>query len=125
MPATTMDTTADIAEVDRVQKTFGSGDSKFTALHEVSLHVPAGKSIALLGRSGSGKSTLLNLIGAVDRPTAGTIRVGGTDLSQLTDGELALFRRRRLGYVFQSFHLVPSLSVYDNVAVPWTLDRAL
>ena len=114
-----------MAEVDRVQKTYGSGDSGFTALHEVSLRVPRGRSIALLGRSGSGKSTLLNLLGAVDRPTAGTIRIGGTDLSTLSDAELALFRRRRLGYVFQSFHLVPSLTVFDNVAVPWTLDRAL
>jgi putative ABC transport system ATP-binding protein len=113
------------AEVDRVQKTYGSGDSEFTALREVSLRVPRGRSIALLGRSGSGKSTLLNLIGAVDRPTAGAIRVGGIDLSSLSEAQLALFRRRRLGYVFQSFHLVPSLTVFDNVAVPWTLDRAL
>src|SRR4051794_5014302 len=77
-----------IAEVDRVQKTYGSGDSEFTALHEVSLRVPRGRSIALLGRSGSGKSTLLNLLGAVDRPTAGAIRIGGTDLSTLSDAQL-------------------------------------
>ncbi|HSV13891.1 MAG TPA: ABC transporter ATP-binding protein [Tepidisphaeraceae bacterium] len=121
----TQEQIGNMAEVDRVQKTYGSGDSGFTALHEVSLRVPRGRSIALLGRSGSGKSTLLNLLGAVDRPTAGTIRIGGTDLSTLSDAELALFRRRRLGYVFQSFHLVPSLTVFDNVAVPWTLDRAL
>src|SRR4051794_30941428 len=125
MPATTMDTTADIAEVDRVQKTYGSGDSEFTALHEVSLRVPRGRSVALLGRSGSGKSTLLNLLGAVDRPTSGSIGIDGVDPTALSDAELALFRRRRLGFVFQSFHLLPSLSVFDNVAVPWVLDRAM
>jgi putative ABC transport system ATP-binding protein len=115
----------DIAMVSAVRKTFGSGESAFTAFHEVSLRIPRGRSVALLGRSGSGKSTLLNLLGAVDRPTAGSIQIGGVDLAALTDSELALFRRRRLGYVFQSFHLVPSLTVFDNVAVPWTLDRAL
>jgi putative ABC transport system ATP-binding protein len=111
--------------LDRVQKTYGSGPGAVTALHELSLRIPARRSVALLGRSGSGKSTLLNLLGAVDRPTSGTIRIAGTDLSSLSDGELALFRRRRLGFVFQSFHLVPSLTVFDNVAVPWTLDRSL
>jgi ABC-type lipoprotein export system ATPase subunit len=111
--------------VDRVTKTYGQGDGKLTALNEVSLSIAAGQSIALIGRSGSGKSTLLNLLGAVDRPTTGSIRIDGTDLSTMSDAELALFRRRRLGYVFQSFHLLPSLTVFDNVAVPWTLDRAL
>jgi putative ABC transport system ATP-binding protein len=114
-----------IASLDRVQKTFGSGDNQLTALHEISLTIEPGHSIALLGPSGSGKSTLLNLLGAVDRPTSGTITINGTDLSTMTDSQLALFRRRKLGYVFQSFHLVPSLTVFDNVAVPWTLDRAL
>ena len=118
--------TADpIAVVDRVTKTYGTAANRLTALHDVSLSIGSGRSVALVGRSGSGKSTLLNLLGAVDRPSAGTIRVGGTDLSAMPDGDLALFRRRRLGYVFQSFHLIPSLTVFDNVAVPWTLDRAL
>jgi putative ABC transport system ATP-binding protein len=111
--------------VDSVHKTFGHGPSEFTALHEVSLQIKAGKSVALLGRSGSGKSTLLNLLGAVDRPTSGRILIAGIDLSTQSDAELAIFRRRRLGYVFQSFHLVPSLTVFDNVAVPWMLDRSL
>ena len=111
--------------LDRVQKTYGAGPGAVTALHELSLRIPARRSVALVGRSGSGKSTLLNLLGAVDRPSAGTIRIAGTDLSALSDGDLALFRRRRLGFVFQSFHLVPSLTVFDNVAVPWTLDRKL
>ncbi len=114
-----------IAVVEHVHKEYGTGANRLTALHDVSLSIRPGRSVALVGRSGSGKSTLLNLLGAVDRPTGGTIRVGGTDLSAMTDTDLALFRRRRLGYVFQSFHLVPSLTVFDNVAVPWTLDRAL
>lgn len=113
----------DIASLTQVEKTYGHGDNQFSALREVSLTVETGRSVALTGPSGSGKSTLLNLLGAVDRPTKGTIFIGGTDLSSMSDAELALFRRRRLGYVFQSFHLVPSLSVFDNVAVPWTLDR--
>ena len=87
-------------------KTYGSGPGAFTSLHEVSMTIPRGRFVALLGRSGSGKSTLLNLLGAVDRPTAGSIRVAGTDLTQLSDAELALFRRRRLGFVFQSFQAI-------------------
>jgi putative ABC transport system ATP-binding protein len=114
-----------VANVNQVSKIYGQGDNKLIALNDVSLTIETGKSIALIGRSGSGKSTLLNLLGAVDRPTTGTIHIGGTELSTMTDAQLALFRRRRLGYVFQSFHLVPSLTVFDNVAVPWTLDRAL
>jgi putative ABC transport system ATP-binding protein len=118
-------TDAPIAIVDRACKIYGQADNKLIALNEVSLTIQTGHSVALIGRSGSGKSTLLNLLGAVDRPTSGTITIDGTDLSKMSDRQLALFRRRRLGYVFQSFHLVPSLTVFDNVAVPWTLDRAL
>jgi ABC-type lipoprotein export system ATPase subunit len=108
-----------------VSKTYGLGAGALTALHEVSLRIPHGRSVALIGRSGSGKSTLLNLLGAVDRPTTGSIRIGSSDLAALSDADLALFRRRRLGFVFQSFHLLPSLNVFDNIAVPWVLDRRL
>jgi putative ABC transport system ATP-binding protein len=114
-----------LAVVERVSRIYDSGDGKLAALDDVSLSIAAGESVALLGRSGSGKSTLLNLLGAVDRPSSGTIRIDGCDLSGMSDAQLAIFRRRRLGYVFQSFHLVPSLTIFDNVAVPWTLDRAL
>lgn len=114
-----------IVVAEGVRKTYSTGENAFDALHELSLRIPAGRAVALVGQSGSGKSTLLNLLGAVDRPTAGTICIGGTNLAKLSDAELALFRRRRLGFVFQSFHLVPSLTVFDNVAVPWVLDRSL
>lgn len=106
-------------------KTYGSGAGGFTSLHALSMSIERGRIVALLGRSGSGKSTLLNLLGAVDRPTSGSIHVAGTDLTTLSDAELALFRRRRLGFVFQSFHLLPDLTAFDNVAVPWVLDRKL
>src|SRR5215217_6535244 len=114
-----------IVVVRSVEKRYGEGESAFTALHEISLSIAKGRMVALVGASGSGKSTLLNLLGAVDRPTTGTLEIGGRDLSKMSDAELALFRRRRLGFVFQSFHLLPSLTVFDNVAVPFVLDRKL
>jgi putative ABC transport system ATP-binding protein len=114
-----------IIQVDRVSKTYGQGDSALLALNQVSLHVPRGRMVALLGRSGSGKSTLLNLLGAMDRPSAGAVRIGGVDLTHMTDAKLALFRRRSLGFVFQSFHLLADLTVFDNVVAPWALDRSL
>lgn len=114
-----------IVRLEGVRKTYGQGAGAYTALHEVSLTLARGRTVALLGRSGSGKSTLLNLLGGVDRPSAGSVLIGNTNLAQLDDASLALFRRRQLGFVFQSFHLLPSLSVFDNVAVPWVLDRAL
>src|SRR5689334_2231285 len=95
-----------IASAKDVTKTFGSGENPFTALRNVTLHIPAGKTVALLGRSGSGKSTLLNLFGAVDRATSGAVIIHDTNLADLSDADLALFRRRKLGFVFQSFHLV-------------------
>src|ERR1700733_3212277 len=112
-------------ELIGVEKAYPIGSSQFFALRDISLRIAPGRLVALSGRSGSGKSTLLNLIGAADRPSAGTIRVDGSELRQLSDAELTLFRRRRLGYVFQAFYLLPSLTVFDNVAVPFTLDRRL
>ncbi|MGN6368414.1 MAG: ABC transporter ATP-binding protein [Phycisphaerae bacterium] len=110
-----------IVTLHNVRKAYGP----FEALRSLTLTIPRGRMVALLGRSGSGKSTLLNLLGAVDVPTEGVVRVGGETLSAMSPGELALFRRRRLGYVFQSFHLLPSLTIFDNIAVPFTLDRKL
>jgi len=112
-------------ELHRATKTYGHGPARVVALHECSISILAGRMVALVGRSGSGKSTLLNLIGGVDRPSSGAVRVAGRDLSTMTEAELVLFRRRSLGYVFQSFHLLPELTAFDNIAVPWLLDRAL
>jgi putative ABC transport system ATP-binding protein len=114
-----------MVSASHLNKVYGIGDTAFTSLKDVSFSIPRGRFVALLGRSGSGKSTLLSLLGAVDRPTSGTIQIAGTDLSVLSDADLALFRRRRLGFVFQSFHLLPDLTAFDNIAVPWVLDRQL
>jgi len=93
------------------------------ALDGVDLNVPAGDAVALMGASGSGKSTLLHLIGALDAPSGGEIRVDGKALHQLNDTELSRFRRERLGFIFQFFHLMPSLSVLENVLLPVRLAR--
>jgi putative ABC transport system ATP-binding protein len=111
--------------VQHLTRSFGSGDMAVHALCDVSFRVAQAGMIALLGRSGSGKSTLLQLIGAVDRPTRGTIEVGGRSLAGMSETQLARFRRRQLGFVFQSFELVDSLTVFDNVALPWLLDGAM
>ena len=112
-------------ELSGVEKIYGSGDGAVVALHETALAIPHGLRVALIGRSGSGKSTLLNLLGGVDRPTRGRIRIGDSEITALSEQDLVLFRRRRLGYVFQSFHLLPSLTAFENVALPWLLDRKL
>src|SRR5688500_10277035 len=92
-PPTDLAVDAPIVRARAVEKRYGDGDNAFTALHEVSLTIPKGRMVALVGPSGSGKSTLLNLLGAVDRPTTGTIEIAGQQLSRMSDGELALFRR--------------------------------
>jgi putative ABC transport system ATP-binding protein len=125
IPAPSAAPAAAAVELDGVTRVFGEGESRFVALHELTLRLPAGRMIGLLGRSGSGKSTLLNLVGGVDRATSGRVIVAGKVISDLSPAALALFRRRQLGYVFQAFHLLPSLTVFDNVAVPFTLDRRL
>jgi lipoprotein-releasing system ATP-binding protein len=91
-------------------------------LRDISLQLAAGEAIAVVGPSGSGKSTLLNLMGTLDRPSAGTVRLEGRDLAQLNDTELAVVRNQRLGFVFQAHHLLPQLSVLENVLVPTLVD---
>jgi putative ABC transport system ATP-binding protein len=104
-----------------VSKTYGSGTSAVTALAGVNLAVAAGERVAILGKSGSGKSTLMNLIGGLDVPTAGTLTVGGQNLGTLTRRQLADYRLARVGFVFQSFHLIASRTVLENVELPLTL----
>jgi putative ABC transport system ATP-binding protein len=109
-------------ELDRVARTYGKGDSEVHALREVSLSVGEGEFIAIMGPSGSGKSTMLNLIGALDKPSSGRILAGGRDIARLDGREAARYRRREIGFVFQSFNLLPRLTVLENVALPLMFD---
>jgi len=105
-----------------VAKAYRQGTSAVHALGGVSLEVPKGQFLALMGPSGSGKSTLLHLIGGLDAPDSGSIGVGGQELSRLSDDELTVFRRRHIGFVFQFFNLLPTLTAEENVALPLLLD---
>ena len=112
-----------MAQIDLsgIERVFKLGDSEVHALHAVSLAIDAGEYVAVMGPSGSGKSTLLNLIGLLDRPNAGTYRLEGRDVTTLNPDEQAEVRRSRIGFVFQSFHLVPRLTAAENVALPLML----
>ncbi|HJB55241.1 ABC transporter ATP-binding protein [Olsenella sp. An188] len=112
----------DILQVEHLTKTYGAGDTAVRALDDVSLTVAAGEFVAIIGSSGSGKSTLLHLIGGVDRPTSGTVRVNGEDVFDRSDEELAVFRRREVGLVYQFYNLVPVLDVVENMCLPVLMD---
>ena len=111
-----------ILETKDLKKYYGSGDTLVKALDGVNLRVENGEFVAIVGTSGSGKSTLLHMLGGLDRPTSGTVTVGGTDIFSLKDEELTIFRRRKIGFVFQAYNLVPVLSVYENIVLPIQLD---
>jgi putative ABC transport system ATP-binding protein len=104
-----------------LEKTYRSGDRPLTVLRDVSLHLEEGDFLAILGASGSGKTTLLGLLAGLDTPTKGTVRIAGTDLTPLTEDERARFRRKAVGFVFQSFQLIPSLTAREYVQVPLEL----
>ena len=106
---------------DNLQKTYVTGEARVTALAGVSFDVAAGDFVALMGPSGCGKSTLLHLCGAMDRPTSGTLRLNDRDLSAMGDDELTRVRREQVGFVFQFFNLLPTLTVADNIALPCLL----
>ena len=108
--------------VDNVTKSFRQGDRRVTALDGVSFDVPAGRFVAIMGASGSGKSTMLHLMAGLAAADSGAVRVNGTDIGQLGDYELTLFRRRNIGLVFQSFNLIPTLTAEENVLLPLMLD---
>ena len=113
----------DIAvKTENLKKTYLSGENAVHALRGVNLEIMRGESVAIIGSSGSGKSTLLHLIGGIDRPTEGGVIVGGKNIYEQNDGELALFRRRQVGFVFQMFNLMPHLTVYENIVLPLGLD---
>ena len=111
-----------VLETKDLKKYYGSGDTQVKALDGVDLTVENGEFVAIVGTSGSGKSTLLHMLGGLDRPTSGSVLVEGRDIFALKDEELTIFRRRKIGFVFQSYNLVPVLSVYDNIVLPIQLD---
>lgn len=111
-----------IIEVKNLSKVYGSGDAKVTALDSVNITIEAGQFVAVMGPSGCGKSTLLHLIGGLDRPTSGTIFIEGNDISRMSDNTLTELRRRKMGFVFQFFNLLPVLDAIENTALPLILD---
>ena len=111
-----------ILETKDLRKIYGSGDTEVRALDGVNLSVENGEFVAIVGTSGSGKSTLLHMLGGLDRPTSGSVTVDGKDIFQLKDEALTIFRRRKIGFVFQSYNLVPVLNVYENIVLPIQLD---
>lgn len=111
-----------ILKTENLKKYYVNGENTVKALDGVSLSVEDGEFVAVVGTSGSGKSTLLHMLGGLDRPTEGKVFVADKDIFSLKDEELTIFRRRKIGFVFQSFNLVPTLSVYENVTLPIELD---
>lgn len=111
-----------ILETRGLRKIYGSGDTEVRALDGIDLTVEKGEFAAVVGTSGSGKSTLLHMLGGLDRPTSGSVTVDGRELSTLKDEELTIFRRRKIGFVFQNYNLVPVLNVYENIVLPIQLD---
>ena len=113
-----------ILETKDLRKLYGSGDTEVRALDGVDLTVENGEFVAVVGTSGSGKSTLLHMLGGLDRPTGGQVIVDGKDIFSLKDEALTIFRRRKIGFVFQNYNLVPVLNVYENIVLPIHLDGA-
>lgn len=111
-----------ILQTQNLKKYYGSGDTQVRALDGVDLSIEQGEFAAIVGTSGSGKSTLLHMLGGLDRPTSGTVMVDGRDIFSLKDEALTIFRRRKIGFVFQSYNLVPVLSVWENIVLPIQLD---
>lgn len=111
-----------VLQAKQLKKYYGNGDNLVKALDDVSLCVERGEFVAIIGTSGSGKSTLLHMLGGLDKPTSGTVIIDDKDISNLNDDALCIFRRRKIGFVFQSFNLVPVLNVYENIVLPIELD---
>ncbi len=112
-----------ILTCEKVKKVYGSGDNQVVALDGIDLAVGKGEFVALIGASGSGKSTLLHILGSVDKPTSGKVTVDGTDLSKLNQTQAAIFRRRKVGLVYQFYNLIPTLTVQKNILMPLILDK--
>lgn len=111
-----------LLEIKSISKTYGNGEAAVHALKDVSFSVPKGEFVAIVGESGSGKSTLLNMVGALDTPTSGKVFIDGKDIFSMKDSSLTIFRRRNIGFIFQSFNLIPELNVEQNIIFPVLLD---
>jgi len=113
----------DILKIENLSKVYGKGETAVKALDDVSFSVKKGEFVAIIGSSGSGKSTLLHLIGGVDRPSSGKVLVDNTDIYQLNETQLAIFRRRQIGLIYQFYNLIPILTVEENITLPMLLDE--
>lgn len=113
----------EIIQTIGVEKTYGQGDTKVQALRGINLTINRGEFLAIVGTSGSGKSTLLHILGGLDQPTKGEVKVHGKNIEKLNDEALTIFRRRNIGFVFQKYNLVPMLTVWENIVVPILLDK--
>lgn len=113
----------EILRCEGLSKVYGSGENRVIALDRIDLSVEKGEFVALIGASGSGKSTLLHILGSVDKPTEGKVIVGGTDISTLSRTEAAIFRRRKVGLVYQFYNLIPTITVRKNILMPLWLDK--
>ena len=111
-----------VLEVKELTKKYGEGESEVIALDHVSFSVERGEFVAIIGASGFGKSTLMNMIGGIDHPTSGSIIIDGNEIQVMSEDELAIFRRRNLGIVYQFYNLIPTLTAEENIALPWKLD---
>ena len=111
-----------ILKTENLTKIYGSGDNAVHALQNVNLAIENGEFAAVVGTSGSGKSTLLHMLGGLDKPTSGKVFVDGKDISSLKDEPLTIFRRRKIGFIFQAYNLVPVLNLYENIVLPLELD---
>lgn len=112
----------EIVKVENLSKVYGKGSTEVKALDNVSLSIEKGEFVAIVGASGSGKSTLLHLMGGVDRPTSGRVMINDTDIFQLNNDMLAIFRRRQIGIIYQFYNLLPTLNVEENITLPMELD---
>jgi len=111
-----------VLETRNLQKHYGKGDTLVKALDKVNLEIENGEFVAIVGTSGSGKSTLLHMLGGLDRPTEGEVYVDGKNIVSLNDEELTIFRRRKIGFIFQQYNLIPTMNVYENIVLPIGLD---
>lgn len=111
-----------ILQAHGLKKYYGEGETQVRALDGVDLKIERGRFLAIVGTSGSGKSTLLNMLGGLDRPTGGTVEIGGTEISKMNDEQLTVFRRQRIGFIFQNYNLIPTLNVWENIVFPLSMD---